>query len=151
MGLQLGLWVSQRRLVLKCLKCFPWFSIGLQQCTYQVSSHASQVCSVNGSNDWKSTVLDKKSTTANIQSNFNIFGQNQHFEVIFIIWLGVDHDSPRNNLKSSKVKNCQIRVSLGKVNWTLTKHNFHMLHQLFPNQSPFWKILHSLQLFTSML
>ena len=82
----------------------------------------------------------------NIQPNFKIFGQHQGFEVIFIIWSRVDHDSSRKTLKSSKVKSYQIRVSLGEVKWTLTKHNFHMLHQLFPKQIPFWIKLNSIQL-----
>ena len=52
----------------------------------------------------KSVVLDKKSTVVNIQSNFIIFGQHQYFEVIFIIWSRVDHDSSRKVKIWSKVK-----------------------------------------------
>ena len=93
----------------------------------------------------------KKSTVVNIQSNFKIFGQHQHFEVIFIILSRVDHDYPRKALKSSKIKNCQIRVSLGEVNWTLTMHNFHILHHKIITQSSFrWKF-NSLQLCVSKL
>ena len=79
MGPQLGFCVSQEILGSQCLNWFSWFSIGLQGCSCQASSLASQVCSVNGLNDWKSTILDKKSTVANIQSNLKIFGQHQGF------------------------------------------------------------------------
>ena len=34
----------------------------------------------------------------------DVFGQHQHFEVIFITWSWVDHDSSRKVLKSSKVR-----------------------------------------------
>ena len=76
----------------------------------------------------------------------DVFGQHQHFEVIFITWSRVDHDFSREALKSSKVQSCQIRVSLGEVNWTLTKHNYHTLYQLFPNQSQFGSKFNYLQL-----
>ena len=137
MGPQLGFSISQGILCFQGLKWFSWFSIDIQACLCRVSILASQVCSINGSDDWKSTALGKKSIMVNIQSNLNIYGQHQHFEVIFIILSKVDHDSSRNALKSSKVKSCQIRVSLGEVNWTLTKHNFHMLHQLLSNKISF--------------
>ena len=112
----------------------------------QVSCLTQQVCSVNCPDAWKSTVLGQKSTVVQIHSNFKFFGQHQHFEVIFIIWSMVDHDSSRNAPNSSKVKICQIRVSLWEVNWTLTKHNFNMIHQLFPNQNTLWRKFNSLQL-----
>ena len=44
--------------------------------------------------------MGKKSIVAHIQSNFKIFGQHQHFEVISIISSRVDHDSSRNALNS---------------------------------------------------
>ena len=69
-----------------------------------VSSLISQVCLVNCSYGWKSVILDKKSTIVNIQSNFIIFGQHQYFEVTFIIWSRVDHDSSRKFKIWSKVK-----------------------------------------------
>ena len=42
----------------------------------QVSSLAEEVCSVNCSKAWKSTMLGQKSNVAHIQSNFKIFGQH---------------------------------------------------------------------------
>ena len=64
-------------------------------------------CSINCLDDWKSVVLVKKSNMANLQSNFKIFDQYQHFEVIFINWLRVDHNSSRKALKYLKGQNCQ--------------------------------------------
>ena len=83
---KLGFWLSQGQMDFWCFKWLSWFIIGLQYCSYQVSSLASQICSVNCSDDWKLTVLGKKLIMVNIQSNLVIFGQHQHFEVIFIIW-----------------------------------------------------------------
>ena len=51
----------------------------------QVSSLTEEVCPVNCSKAQKSTVLGQKSTVAQIQSNFKIFGQHPNFEVYFII------------------------------------------------------------------
>ena len=64
-----------------------------------------------------------------------LFGQHKHFYVISIIWSSVDHDSSRNSPNSSKVTNGWIRVSIGKVNWTLTRHNFHILHPFSPKKA----------------
>ena len=66
MGPQLGFCVFQGSVGFKDLKWFPLSSIGLQQCLCHVSSLASQVCSVNNSDDWKSTIFGKKSTMVNI-------------------------------------------------------------------------------------
>ena len=99
----------------------------------------------NNSDYWKSTWLGKKSTVVNIQSNFKIFGQHQHFEVLLTIWSRVDHESLRKALKSSKVKSCQIRVSFGKVNSTLTKHNFVILYEKWPIQSSLLRVCNFLQ------
>ena len=76
---------------------------GSQECSCQVSCLASQVFPSNDSDDWKLIVLSTKSTMVNIQSNFKIFGQHQHFEVTFIIWSRFDYDSSKKALKSSKV------------------------------------------------
>ena len=80
--------------LLICFKESPW----------QDSSLTGQLSSDNCSDGWKSVVLDKKSTVVNIQSKLLIFGQHHHFEVIFIIWSRVDHDSSRKLKICSKVK-----------------------------------------------
>ena len=101
--------------------------------------------------DWKSTILDKKSIMVNIQPNFKVFGQNQDLEVTFIIWSRVDHDSSRKLKIHQKSKVTKLGLSLGEVNWTLTKHNFHIIHQKILNQRPFWWKSNSLQLCLSKL
>ena len=55
----------------------------------------------------KSVVLGKKSTMANLQSNFIIFDPHQHFKLICIIWSSLDHNSSRNLIRSSKGQNGQ--------------------------------------------
>ena len=89
------------------IHCFKWSSylvICFKESPCQVSSLTSQVSSYNCSDGGKSVVLVKKSTVVNIQSNFIIFGQHQYFEIIFIIWSRVDHDSSRKLKIWSKVK-----------------------------------------------
>ena len=93
---------------LQMSQMFSMVLICLQDCPCQVSCLALQVCSVNYSNAWKSTILGQKSTMVYIQSNFKFFGQHQHFEVISIIWSRVDHDSSRNTPNSSKLKRSQM-------------------------------------------
>ena len=88
---------------------------------------------------------------ANIQSNFKKNCQHQHFEVIIIIWSRVDHDSWRKLKIHQKSKVTKLGFSYGEVNWTLTKHNSHMPHQIFLNQSWFWRKFNSLQLCLSKL
>ena len=147
MDFKLGFWVSQRKLDFQGLKWTSWYLICPKLSPCQVSSLTMQDFSVNCSNGQQSIVLSKKSTVVNIQSNFKIFGQHQHFEVIFIIWSRVDHDSSRKSQNHQKSKVTKLGFSYGEVNGTLTNHNFHILHQKFLNQSSFWRKFNFVKLF----
>ena len=78
-----------------------------QDYSCQVSSLESHFCSVNCSSVLKSTVLDQKSTMANLQSNFIIFYPHKYFRPICIIWSSLDHNYSRNLIKSPKGQNGQ--------------------------------------------
>ena len=101
---QLGFWFYQVKDGLYCHKWSSYLLICLKVSPCQVSSLTAQVCSFNCSYDWKSLALDKKSIMANMKSNFIMFGQHQDFEVTFIIWSRVDHESSRKLKIWSKVK-----------------------------------------------
>ena len=73
-----------------------------------------------------------------------IFCQQQHFEVIFIILSRVDHDYSRKSLKSSKAKNCQIRVLI-EDDWSLT---FGLVHDLMAKNMISWAQIQHLDLIT---
>ena len=56
---------------------------------------------------WSWEYIREKSTVANLQSNFIIFYPYQHYELIWVIWSSLDHNSSRNLIKSSKGQNGQ--------------------------------------------
>ena len=92
---KLGFGISQIKMDFQHLQWPSCLLICFKDSPCQVSSFTSQVSSDSCSDGWKSVVLVKKSTMVNIQSNFLIFGQHPHFEVTFIIWSRVDHDSSK--------------------------------------------------------
>ena len=111
---KLGFGYPQIQMDLQHLQWSSCLLICFKESPCQVYSLTSKVPSDNCSDGWKSVVLDKKSTVVNIQSNFLIFGQHPHFEVTFIIWSRVDHDSSRKLKICSKVKLSKLGVSSEK-------------------------------------
>ena len=128
MVLKLGFCVSQGKLDFQGLKWISWYLICLKASPCQVSSLTVQNFPVNCSNGQQSIVLSKKSTLVNIQSNFKIFGQHQHFEVTFIIWSRVDHDSSRKAQNHQVQKLANLGFFFEESTLTLTRHNFLILY-----------------------
>ena len=77
--------------------------------------------------------------------NTNILKSKSSFHEGFIMI----HQAKLKIHQKSKVT--KLVFSLGEVNWTLTKHNFYMLHQKILNKRSYWRKFNSLQLWLSKL